>query len=110
MAEKGNRGGICHISRNLPLEGFKWEKNTSNFDKDFIRNYGEISNKGYILEVKLQQRFKSEGRNVYTEEISKIALIYNDDKRLQTSDTIASYPYGSSVGKIHKTEILSNYK
>ena len=30
---------------------------------------------------KSQQRFKSEGNNLYTEEIDKIALISNDDKR-----------------------------
>ena len=31
----------------------------------------------------------------------------NDDKRLQTYDEIASYPYGRSVGKVCKTKILS---
>ena len=30
---------------------------------------------------KSQQRFKSEGNNIYTEEIDKIALISNDDER-----------------------------
>ena len=32
--------------------------------------------------LKLQQRFKSEAHNVYTEEINKIALSGDDDKRL----------------------------
>ena len=32
--------------------------------------------------LKSQQRFKSEANNVYTEEINKIALSSNDDKRL----------------------------
>ena len=36
--------------------------------------------------LKSRQRFKSEVHNVYTEEINKIALSSNDDKRLQTSD------------------------
>ena len=50
--------------------------------------------------LKSQQRFKSEAHNVYTEEINKIALSSNDDKRLQTFDRITSYPYGTSaVGK-----------
>ena len=43
--------------------------------------------------LKLQQRFTSEAHNVYTEEINKIALSSNDDKRLQTFDRITSYPY-----------------
>ena len=32
--------------------------------------------------LKSQQRFKSDHHNVYTEEINKIALSSNDDKRL----------------------------
>ena len=31
----------------------------------------------------------------------------NDDKRLQTFDRIASYPYGTSAGKVCKTEPLT---
>ena len=57
--------------------------------------------------LKSQQRFKSERHDVYTEEINKIALSRNDDKRLQTFDRITSYPYGASVGKVCKTELLS---
>ena len=53
--------------------------------------------------LKSQQRFKSEGYNVYTEEVSKIALSRNDDKRLQNFDRITSYPYGIFVGKVCKT-------
>ena len=57
--------------------------------------------------LKSQQRFKSEAHNVYTVEIKKIALSSNDDKRLQTSDRITLYPYGTSAGKVCKTEIIS---
>ena len=53
-----------------------------------------------------QQRFKSESHNVYTEETNKIALSSNNDKRLQTSDRITSYPYGASVEKLYKIELL----
>ena len=60
--------------------------------------------------LKSQQRFKSEVHNLYTEEINKIALSCNDDKRLQTFDRITSYPYGSTVGKVCKTKTLSKYK
>ena len=50
--------------------------------------------------IKSQQRFKREAHNVYTEQIIKIALSRNDDKRLQTSNRITSYPYGAIVGKV----------
>ena len=60
--------------------------------------------------LKSQQRFKSERHDVYTEEINKIALSSNDDKRLQTFDRITSNPYEASAGKVCKTELLSKVK
>ena len=36
-----------------------------------------------------------------------IALSGNDDKRLQTFNRITSYPYGTSTGKVCKTEMLT---
>ena len=56
--------------------------------------------------LKSQQRFKIEAHNVYTEEINKIALSSNDDKRLQTFNRITLYPYGTSAGKVCITELL----
>ena len=44
--------------------------------------------------LKLQQRFKSEAHNIYTEEINNIALRSNDGKRVWSSDGFTSYPYG----------------
>ena len=44
--------------------------------------------------LKSQQRFISKGHDVYTENINKIALSSNDDKRLIASDKITSCPYG----------------
>ena len=38
--------------------------------------------------IKAQQRLKSEGNNVFTKEINKIALISNDDKRKQSINVI----------------------
>ena len=39
------------MSQKLPVNGFKWVKNTSKIDEEFIKNYDEDSDKGYILEV-----------------------------------------------------------
>ena len=74
-----------------------------------FNDYKNCLLKNKIL-LKSQQRFKSERHNVYTEEVNKIALSSNDDKRFQTFDRITSYPYGESVGKVCKTELLSKYK
>ena len=60
--------------------------------------------------LKSQQRFKSEAHNVYTEQVSKIALSINDDKRLQTFDKVTAYPYGTNAFKVCESEMLSKYK
>ena len=44
--------------------------------------------------LKSQQRYKSENHEVYTENINKIALSSNDNKRIVALDRIMSYPYG----------------
>ena len=48
------------------------------------------------LVLKTQQRFKGDGHNVFTEEIDKIALSSNDNKRMQTVDSTETYAYGMS--------------
>ena len=52
------------------------------------------------------QRFKSYNHDVYTEEVNKIALSSNDDKRLQTFDRITTYPYGTNAFKVCESEML----
>ena len=44
--------------------------------------------------LKSQQRFISKKHYVFTENINKIALSNNDDKRIISSNKISSYPYG----------------
>ena len=66
--------------------------------KEFIK-----SNK---LILKRQQRFKSEKHNVFTEEINKIALSSNDNKRIQSADSIETYAYGMNKDLVcNKEEI-----
>ena len=43
---------------------------------------------------------------MYTEEVNKIALSNNDDKRLQTFDRVTIYPYGTNAFNVCETEIL----
>ena len=44
--------------------------------------------------LKSQQKFISKKHDVYTEDVNKIALSNDDDKRIISSDKITSYPYG----------------
>ena len=39
------------MSQKLPVDGFKWVKNKSQFNKDFTKKCNEDSDRGYILEV-----------------------------------------------------------
>ena len=57
--------------------------------------------------LKSQQRFKSDYHNVYAEQINKIALSINDNKRLQTFDKITTYRYGTNAFKVCESEMLS---
>ena len=57
--------------------------------------------------LKSQQRLKSDCHNVYPEQINKIALSSNDDKRLQAFDKITTYPYRTNEFKACKSEMLS---
>ena len=83
---------ICVIKRTLKFNDYK----------------NCLFNKKTILQSK--QRFKSVYHNVYTEEINKIALSSDDDKRLQTFDKITTYPYGTNAFKVCESEMLSKYK
>ena len=62
------------------------------------------------------QRFKSERHNVFTEETNKIVLSSNNDKRIQSIDSIETYAYGTSkdlVGdkeEIKCSNIIKRYK
>ena len=47
---------------------------------------------------------------MYTEEINKIALCSNDDKRSQKFDRATTYPSGTNAFKVCESEILSKYK
>ena len=57
-----------------------------------------------------QQRFRSDHHKVYTEEVNKIALSSNDDKRIQTFDRVTTYPYGTNVFKVCENEMLLKKK
>ena len=70
-----------------------------------MKNYKDcLSNDKIIL--KSQQRFKSGHHKVYTEEINKIALTSNDDKRLQRSNRIKTYTYGTNAFKVCESEMV----
>ena len=77
----------CVIKREIMFENYK----------DSLFNDKIIS--------KSQQKFKSDHHKVYTEEINKIALSSNDDKRIQTFDKITTYPYETNAFRVSESEM-----
>ena len=74
-----------------------------------FKNYADALFNDEVI-IRSQQRFRSYNHKVYTEEVNKIALSSNDDKRIQTFDKITTFPYGTSVFKICENEMLLKNK
>ena len=72
-------------------------------------NYKESLFDNKII-LKSQQRLRSDHHRVYTEEVNKIALTSDDDKRLQTYDRITTYPYRTPAIKVCELDVLLNEK
>ena len=70
-----------------------------------FENYKDCLFNGEAI-LKSQQRFKSDRHKVYTEEVNKIALSSDDDKRLQTFNRVTTYPYGTLAVKVCENEII----
>ena len=79
----------CIIKRGLMVESYK----------DCLFNDETI--------LKSQQRFKSDCHN---EQINKIALSSNDDKRLKTFNKITTFSYGTNAFKVCESELQRNSK
>ena len=70
-----------------------------------FKNYVDSLFKNEVL-LRSQQRFRSDHHKVYTEEVNKIALSSNDDKRIQTFDKVTTYPYGTNAFMVCENEML----
>ena len=57
--------------------------------------------------LRSQLRFKSDLHIVYTEEVNKIVISNNDDKRLQTFDGVTTYSYGTNAFKVCESKIVA---
>ena len=70
-----------------------------------FKNYKDSLFKNKTI-LRSQLRFKSDLHIVYTEEVNKITISSNDDKRLQTYDKITTYPYGTNAFKVCESEMM----
>ena len=74
-----------------------------------FENYKESVLKNRTI-LRSQLQFKSDHHNVFAEEINKITISPNDDKRLQTFNRITRYPIGTNAFKICESEMLARIK
>ena len=42
------------MSQKFPVRGFKWVRNVSKIDKDFVKNYDENGDVGFFLDVDIE--------------------------------------------------------
>ena len=71
-----------------------------------FKNYADALFNDRIL-IKSQQRFRSYHHFVFFEEVNKMALSSNDDKRIQTFDKVTTFPYETNTFKVREGEMLS---
>ena len=74
-----------------------------------FKNYADALFNDEVI-IRSQQRFRSYNHKVYTEEVNKIALSSNDDKRIQTFDKVTTFPNGTNVFKMCENEMLLKNK
>ena len=60
----------------------------------------------YKIILKSQQRFKFHCHDVYTDQINRIAVRSNGNKRLQTLHKITIYSHGTNAFKVCENEVL----
>ena len=110
----------CVIKRKLKFENYRncleatqlenkikhLAKSEVNIDSFFCykRNHKEFIKNNKIIFKKTQQRCKNERHNVFTEEINKIALSLNDNKRTQSIHSIEAYAYGTTKNLVSEKE------
>ena len=70
-----------------------------------LEDYKDSVLKNKIV-LRSQQRFKSQNHKVFTEEVNKIAISSNDDKRIQDFDGITTHAYGTLAFKVCESEML----
>ena len=84
------------MSQKLPVNNCEWIKYTSQFNEDFIKNYNEESDEGYLLEVDVQY-------------LEKLHELHNDLPFLP--ERLKIKKVGKDVANLHdKTEYVTHKK
>ena len=79
-----------------------------------LKNHKNLIKNNELI-LKIQQRFKCKRHNDFTEEINRIALNSNDDKRMQSNGLIETNVYGANKDLIkiiirRNSKIIKRYR
>ena len=100
------------MSQKLPVNGFKWAKNLSEFNEDFIKNYDENSDKGYFLEEDVAYSKKLSNSHRLTistqkkkvEKVKKLICSIEDKEKyvIHVRDLKQALNHGLKPKKVHR--------
>ena len=110
MKIKSKRYKKCVIKRKLKSEDNKNCLQASQHEDQIIYLNNErivfIENREESIKrnkkLKSRQRFQNQRHGVFTEEINKISLGSNDDKRMQSIDSIQTCAYGKKASNMYE--------
>ena len=74
-----------------------------------FKNYADALFNDEVI-IRSQQRFRSDHHRVCTEEVNKIVLSSNDDKKIHTFDKVTTFLYGINVFEVCESEMLLKNK
>ena len=78
------------------------ETNQKKIKLIWIENHKEFLEKS--INIKTHHKFKSKKHNTFTEEVNKIALSVNNNKRIQSINSIEIYGFETSKDLVYKKE------
>ena len=101
------------MSQKLPKNNFKWVEDTSRINEEFIKNYNEHSNKGYILDVDVKYPTKLHDlhsdlpflpKRMKIDKCKKLVCDLRDKKRyvVQIKSLKQALNHGLKFKKVHR--------
>ena len=88
------------MSQNLPIKGFKWVEDLSQFNEDLIKKYDEKSDIGYFLEVEID--YAKELFNL--QKVEKLIFSIEDKEKyvIHIRALKQTLNYGLKLKKVHR--------
>ena len=108
------------MSQKIPVNNFEWIEDISQFNEDFIKNYGEESNEGYFLKVDVQYPEKLHElhkdlpflpERMKLEKVEKLAANLHDKTEyiMHKRNLKQALNHGLILKKVHKLNLIKMF-